>query len=80
LGPVARESPCTYTLFTDYGSWESIVDIVTRTQAGQSNYGFPTRTKNFYLLLNVETMSLAHLASYSVGIRGCFTGCEVVGV
>jgi len=70
----------TYALFTDYGSWESIAGIVTRLQAERSNRGFPARTKDFYLHLNVETISLAHLASYSMDIRGCFTGCKVIGV
>jgi hypothetical protein len=70
----------TSALFTDYGNWESIVGIVIRLQAERSKSGFPASTKDFYLLLNVETISLAQLASYSMGIRGCFTGCKVVGV
>jgi len=70
----------TCALLTDYGSWESIVGIVTRLQAERSNFGFPARRKDFYLLLNVETISLAHLAFYSMDIRGCFTRCKVVGV
>jgi len=35
--------------------------------------------KCFFLFENVQTISVAHQASYLMGTRGCFQGVECVG-
>jgi hypothetical protein len=52
---------------------DSSVDVVTRLQAGRSEFRIPAGATDYFLLQNVQTGCWAHTVSYSVGSGGLFS-------
>ena len=57
----------------------SAVGKVTRLRTGGYEIKILAEAGNFCLLQKVKTSCGAHPASYSMGIRGCFTGVKQLG-
>jgi hypothetical protein len=61
---------------------DNSICIVTKLWAGQSGGGFAAGSKHSPVIQNIQTSSVAHLASCSAGIGGSFvwgqsSGCKV---
>jgi hypothetical protein len=66
---VCHQKSLDFTYFI-YMSWDRSVSIVTRIWTGWSTVQFLAWWRDFPLLLNTQTGSEAHPASYSMGNRG----------